>query len=227
MREDGFVPNAAKYRGNTAKGQMIDEVVKKILAMQKEMPAVQSVLVGISGIDACGKGYITEKVASELNESRLNVAIINVDGWLNLPPSRFAPDNPGQHFYENALRLDQMFDQLVLPLKANRSVRLAAEIADETAATFARHVYAYRDIDVILLEGIFIFKLAFVDYFDLRIWIDCSFDIAMERAVNRSQEGLSAAQTIEAYNNIYVPAQRIHFENDNPRNAADLIVANN
>jgi len=119
---------------------MIDEIVKKILAMQKEMPAVQSVLVGISGIDACGKGYITEKVASELNDSRLNVAIINVDGWLNLPPSRFAPDNPGQHFYENALRLDQMLDQLVLPLKANRSVRLAAEIADETAATFARHV---------------------------------------------------------------------------------------
>jgi uridine kinase len=66
----------------------------------------------------------------------------------------------------------------------------------------------------------------FVDHFDFKIWIDCSFKTALERAVTRSQEGLSATQTIKAYNDIYFPAQRIHFEKDTPQKAADLIVAN-
>jgi uridine kinase len=76
------------------------------------------------------------------------------------------------------------------------------------------------------VEGIFLFKPQYRKYFDLTIWIDCSFPTALARAISRAQEGLSPANTIAAYETIYFPAQRIHLAQDEPRDHADLILEN-
>lgn len=183
-------------------------------------------LVGISGIDACGKGYVTAKLSQELELKGFSVAVINADGWLNLPHVRFGDRAHGVHFYENALRLDEMFEQLILPLRLNRSIDITADFVDETATEFRPHKYIFQNIDIVLIEGIFLFKKPYGDNFDLKIWIDCSVEAAMTRAVARSQEGLPPDQTIAAYEKIYFPAQRLHFERDLPLAAADLIVQN-
>ena len=62
--------------------------------------------------------------------------------------------------------------------------------------------------------------------YDFRLWIDCSFETALERAIARSQEGLAPSATIAAYERIYFPAERVHIERDAPRDAADLVYAN-
>ncbi len=67
------------------------------------MPADRRVLVGITGIDGSGKGYITGKIAEDLGQRGINVANINVDGWLNLPNKRFNKTNPAEHFYKYAI----------------------------------------------------------------------------------------------------------------------------
>jgi uridine kinase len=51
-----------------------------------------------------------------------------------------------------------MFAQLVLPLRDHRSVHVEADFAEETATAFKKRVYDYSDIDVILLEGIYLLK---------------------------------------------------------------------
>lgn len=190
------------------------------------MPVEQSLLVGISGIDASGKGFITAKLAEEIQQKGFNAANINLDGWLNLPHIRFNPNNPAVHFYENAIRFDEMFETLILPLRENRSIQLTADFAEETAIKFRKHEYFYKDIDIILLEGIFLLKNDFRKYFDVKIWIECPFEIALQRAIARSQEGLSAEETIKAYETIYFPAQKIHFATDAPQKSADLVWQN-
>ena len=69
-------------------------------------------------------------------------------------------------------------------------------------------------------------KRAFQAHYDLSIWIECSFDTALERAIPRAQEGLSPEDTIRAYRTIYFPAQEIHFRRDSPKTEATLIVNN-
>jgi uridine kinase len=203
----------------------IDELTQAIIHRRSEVPAERSMLVGISGIDASGKGFITAKIADSLKE-RCRTAVINVDGWLNLPHVRFDQSKPAENFYENALRLDDMFDRLIEPLKADRGVEITVDFAEETAAEFRRHRYEFESIDIILLEGIFIFKRQFVRHFDFKIWIDCSFATALSRAIERSQEGLSAEETVIAYDTIYFPAQRLHLRKDEPQGSADIIFAN-
>jgi uridine kinase len=203
----------------------IHEIADHINPLRAQTPAEQALLAGISGIDASGKGYITGQLA-EILRPKLNVAVLNVDGWLNLPHVRFSDLGPGEHFYRNALRLDEMFEHLVLPLKRHRRIDLTFDHTDETATEYRLQHIAIRDIDIILLEGIFLFQPKFLPSFDLTIWIECSFETALERAVVRSQEGLGREETIRAYETIYFPAQRLHFAIDQPANVADLLLAN-
>lgn len=194
--------------------------------MRTTVPAARSVLVAITGIDGCGKGYLAAQLGRALEEAGPRVAIVNIDGWLNLPRTRFSPKHPAAHFYRHAIRFDELFEQLVLPLRERRSLRVVADVAEETATTYRRHVYEFSDVDVILLEGIYLLKRAFAERYDLSIWIDCSFETALERAIARSQEGLSADHTVHAYRSIDFPAQEIHFACDNPAAAATMRVNN-
>lgn len=189
-------------------------------------PKDRSLLVGISGIDASGKGYITTQLSEHLRAQGLNIAIINVDGWLNLPHIRFSCDDLAGHFYKNAIRFDGMFHDLIIPLRDSRSIKLTADIAEETADEFRKHEYYFESIDVILLEGIFLFKRKYQDLFDLKIWIDCSFGTALRRAITRAQEGLSVEETERVYETVYFPSQKIHLEKDQPKETVDLILPN-
>lgn len=184
-----------------------------------------AVLVGISGIDGAGKGYLAGRLHARLAHAGLRVALLNVDGWLNLPAVRFG-EPPGEHFYHHALRLAEMFRRLVLPLRATRGIRLEMSYAEETATAYRDHRYEFREVDVVLVEGIFLFKRAFRAHFDLAVWIDCTFESALERALVRAQEGLPPSETVRAYRSIYFPAQRIHLERDDPRGSADGVLVN-
>jgi uridine kinase len=200
--------------------------IDAIMAKRAELPGDRAVLVGISGIDGSGKGFISGKLSDELTKRGSPVAVTNADGWLNLPSVRFDATDPAGNFYRNAIRLDEMFESLILPLRDRRSIRAEADLTEETAVEYRRHAYDFRDIDVLLLEGIFLFKKQYVDHFDLRIWIECPFETALERAVARSQEGLPPDETIAAYETIYFPAQRLHFRLDDPAASADVVLRN-
>jgi uridine kinase len=187
---------------------------------------MRSMLVGISGIDASGKGFIAKRLSKQLESQGFNVALVNLDAWIDLPGVRFDPTDLPGNFYRNGLRLNEMFDRLILPLRDQRSITVEMDYAQEIAVEFSKHTYQFEGIDIILLEGIFLFKREHVNYFDQKIWLECSFDVALKRAIDRSQEGLPPQETIKAYETIYFPAQRLHFDIDRPRDSADLIFSN-
>jgi uridine kinase len=201
-------------------------LIDRIVEARDRIPATRALLVGISGIDGSGKGFVTRKVADALRDKSLNVAVISADDWLNLPSVCLNRENYAEHFYKHAIRFDEMFERLILPLREHRGVDVLADCGDARATVHRKHRYAFRNIDIVLLEGIFLFKAGSREYFDLKIWIECSFQTALRRAIARGQEGLQPAETQHAFETIYFPAQGIHLDRDDPRRAADLILRN-
>ena len=201
-------------------------VISAIIEKRKALSSQHALLVVISGIDASGKGFVTARIAESLQKRGLKLAVMNADAWLNLPHTRFHQQDPAKHFYENAIRFDEMFEHVILPRRGTRNVNVKSDFAAETAMTFRRHRYIFRNIDIILLEGIFLFKPTYRDHFDLKIWIDCSFATALRRAMARGQEGLPPQEAKRAFETIYFPAQRIHLARDNPRKVADIVFTN-
>ncbi|MGH7518788.1 MAG: hypothetical protein ACREOC_15185 [Gemmatimonadales bacterium] len=77
---------------------------------------------------------------------------------MNLPAVRFSPHRPGEHFYTWALRLEELLAHAVLPLRNERRLDLTFDAAEETATSYRPEQWRYDDADVILLEGILLFK---------------------------------------------------------------------
>jgi uridine kinase len=204
----------------------VQTAVDRIASAQRKIDPRRSTLAAISGIDGSGKGYLTREIDRHLRDRGFTVAVINVDGWLRLPHERFSSARPAEHFYTNAFRFEEMFEKLVVPLRERRWVSVEADLAEETASAYRKFHYQFSDIDIILLEGIYLLKREYQHHYDVSLWIDCSFDTALKRAVARAQEGLPPKETIRAYKQIYFPAQELHFRRDSPRQAASLILDN-
>jgi len=215
-----------KRNHSTFLRRSLEEVAQHIRQMRQRVPTNRGGLTAITGIDGCGKGYVTAQLQKILETAGIHVGVIGVDGWLNLPHKRFHDQNPAEHFYHYALRFDEMFARLIFPLREKRSLRLEADFTEETATTYSKHLYKFEDIDIILVEGIYLLKRAFQSYYDLSVWIDCKFATALGRAIARAQEGLTPEETIHAYHTIYFPAQQIHFRRDSPAKAATLMLRN-
>jgi len=202
------------------------DLVKVLLQERRALAPERALLVGLSGIDGAGKGWVAHQLARALEQRGSQIAVLNVDGWLNLPSLRFNAQDPARHFYAHAVRLEAFRDLLLRPLGATRSVDLVADFAEETATSFRPHRYQFCDVDIVLAEGIYLFKSGLRDSFDVTVWIDCPFEVALTRALARAQEGLPAQATREAYQTIYFPAQQHHFALDCPQEHATWVLAN-
>ena len=212
--------------GGVERAEGVRAAVDLVLSRRRDTRADRATLVAVSGVDASGKGYLSAKVAAELRDAGLHAVVLNVDAWLDMPSVRFDAARPGETFYRKAVRFDEMLDALVLPLRNTRSVRVEARVLGETDAAFRSQTFEYDEVDVILLEGVFLLQPRFVDLYDATVWVECGFETALVRALRRGQEGLPSDETVRAYLTTYFPAQIIHIAADDPKSLADVLIWN-
>jgi len=204
----------------------VPELGKKIITLRKLHPSSIAFTVAISGIDASGKGYIGKQLETELQKNGFKVANINIDPWQNPIPIRLKYEKAAENLYENIFRWNDFFEQLIFPLKKNKSIYLETKGIHTHADEFYPLIYDFQNIDILLVEGILLFKKQFLSYFDYKIWIDCSFETGLKRAIHRNIEKKEKEKLIEDYETFYYAAQRLHFKKDDPKTNADFIFIN-
>src|SRR5438874_136868 len=79
-------------------------VIPAIVEKRKALSPERALLVGISGIDAAGKGFVTARIAELLEKRGIRPAVINIDGWLNLPDVRFHSHDRGKRLKRSIFR---------------------------------------------------------------------------------------------------------------------------
>jgi uridine kinase len=202
----------------------IDEAVQLILA---RVPARRgAVLVALSGIDGSGKTTLAATAAKTLEGHGVRTALIALDAWHTPWAVRYNATDPGRHFYRHAFRFDEFFGRLVDPLRRRRSLTLTLDLIRLADDAWVPHSYAFADVDVILLEGIFLLRRSLRRRYDLAFWVECSFDTALRRALARNQEHRPEAQLREDYERIYFAAQQYHIARDAPAASADGVIDN-
>jgi uridine kinase len=205
----------------------IDALADKIVLQLKEYDKQRLFTVAISGIDASGKGYVSKLLQEELESKGYKIANVNIDSWQNPLPIRLQKDNAAENVYDNIFRWNDFFEQLIFPLQENKSIYLETNGIRSDADVYYPLIYEYRNVSILIIEGILLFKEKYLPYYDYKIWIECSFETGLKRAIKRNVERLDTEQLISDYNTYYYPAQRLHFENDKPIMAADRVFDNN
>ncbi len=204
----------------------IIQLAEEVCRQMEDHRSERLFTVAVSGIDASGKGYVSKRLQEHLELKGLVVANINIDPWQNPIGTRLSQVNPAINVYEKIFRWQEFFDQLIFPLQQNKSIYLETTCIRTDADIYYPLLYDYPAPDVLLMEGILLFKKAYIPFYDLRIWIDCSFETGLQRAISRNSEKLPREKLIDDYQTFYYAAQRLHFEWDDPRQAADIIFHN-
>lgn len=158
-------------------------------------------VVGVSGVDGAGKSWLCARMSEALLARGLRVVTLGIDDWRTAPEERFRGPDWGRGFYERAYRWDE--------------ARAALDAARRSAQN-----------DLVLFEGIFALADERRGWFELTIWVECPFEVALGRALERNQEGLEPGALRDEYERVYWPAQRLHMERDRPRERADWVFEN-
>jgi uridine kinase len=74
----------------------------------------------------------------------------------------------------------------------------------------------------LVADGVFLQRPELDDLWDLRIWLDVSFERALERALVRDATRMDDAR--ERYEQRYWPGQRLYMDEVDPRGRADIVV---
>ena len=113
--------------------------------------------------------------------------------------------------------LDRLRREVLDPLLAGETARFhgfdwAAQRPHEDERTV-------RPEGVVIVEGVCALHRMFRDAYDLRIWVDASYDVRLARGVAR--DGEASRRTWEE---IWIPREERYVERDDPVSAAHLIV---
>jgi len=204
----------------------IHDLKEELVAQFKLHTPATAFTVAISGIDASGKGYVGNLLQEQLEKDGYKVANINIDPWQNPLPVRLQKEKPAENVYENMFTWNDFFKHLIIPLQKNKSIYLETEVIHTHSDEYFPLIYDFNNINFLLIEGILLFKKKYLLYYDYKIWVDCSFETGLKRAIKRNVEKLDEEKLIEAYNMFYYPAQTIHLIKDNPLVISDVIFDN-
>lgn len=174
----------------------------------------KALVVAISGIEGSGKRALTEKIAQALTLDGLNVAVIHTDDWEACKGIRFNVMNSPEEYYLNAYRFDEMFEELVLPLKLFGSIKTTIDLDDTESPRKVE--YNFKDIDIILIEGVYLLQQSFLDLYDYSCWVKSNFQAAFKRLAEQVDIEESQEALVNLFELLIKPAAQYHLYADDP-----------
>ena len=149
-------------------------------------------LVGIGGHGAAGKTTLARKVPG--------AQIVSTDEFWN----------------GEAFDLDRLEREVVARLVAGEAATFASY--DWTAGE-TRGSRTVEATGVVIVEGVCALHRKLRDAYDVRVWVEASYDVRLARAIAR--DGEAARST---WVDVWMPSEERYVERDDPVSCADLVV---
>ncbi|WP_019615285.1 hypothetical protein [Psychromonas ossibalaenae] len=193
--------------------------VLRDLHNQKESTKAQ--IVAISGIEGGGKRALTDKVAAALALEGVRVAVVHCDDWEASESVRFNVMSSPEEYYLNAYRFDEMVEQLILPLKLFGSIKTSVTLDDVLNPRTVD--YDFTDIDLILIEGVYLLQEAYMDLYDYTCWVASDYDAAFARLAGQADIEQSQEALVNLFELLIKPAGQYHIYTDDPQGRAKSV----
>ena len=187
----------------------------------------RATVVGITGIDCCGKTQFSKAFGRFLKSERWKVQHIRLDDFHNPKRIRHAEyegESGADRYFRRSFDIAKVVDRLLLPIHEHVGrpflVRvplfdLGRDAAGETRA------FEFDRETMVLFEGVFLFREEFRQFIDYKVFLDISFAEGKERAVARD-----GGEAWSKYRAKYYPAQSKYLRDYPPGETADMVIDN-
>ena len=149
------------------------------------------VRVAVDGIDAAGKTTLANALVKPLSRLGREVIRASIDGFHH--PKRLrhmrGKDSPAGYYYDS-FDYEAVILRLLKPLGPAGDRLYRTSVFDHTTDTeLTSYTMTASENAILIFDGVFLLRPELNRYWNLRIFVNVSIEVARERAVSRLTEG--------------------------------------
>ena len=187
-------------------------------------------IVAINGKDASGKTIFADNFADYLKtKTNRQIIRISVDDFMNeRKVRRTSTSSEGETCYFYTFNFDAFKQYVLKPLQAGGSRIYKTKNFDHATDTAALSEDKEADNDaIVIIDGVFLYKDDLVDYWSLKILLEVSDEIVVERGARRDTNRIGDYNKArQQYVDRYVASQAIYYKQTRPFKCADIVIDN-
>lgn len=183
-------------------------------------------VIGISGKETAGKTWFAEQLRADLH-IEYNVNVIHLDNFFKPTAIRYAGSDEVDNYLNKSIDFELLEERVLVPLTVSKRLIWKANLFELQTDQFSYS--AEFDVgpgDIAILEGVFLFRKAWRQYFDLRVLLTITDRVAVERGIARDTVRFGH-DVRRRYEMKYLRAQAVHSIVDDPEGHAHVVVNNN
>jgi uridine kinase len=207
----------------------IDPTVRQIAEYICHRKTARILTVSVDGIDAAGKTTLADSLRDELERRGQRVIRASIDGFHNPRSVRYARGNLSpEGYYYDSFDVDALEKFLLRPLRGGPGREYRSKVFDfKTDAPVGSAPIPVPDDGILIFDGVFLFRPELLGFWDVKIFLDISFEESLRRALRRDRHLFGESQAIEErYTRRYIPGEKLYLELCHPKTMADLVVHN-
>lgn len=180
-------------------------------------------IVGFDGLGGAGKTTFINKVNQELKDYNCAVSVIHLDDHIVEKNKRYHTDyDEWYEYYYLQWDIDGILNTLLIPLVHGKHMHLSF-YNKSTDSTSTRLVNVLAD-SIVLIEGVFLQREEWKNYFDYVIFLNCPFELRRERVLNRDAYIGDYQDRLQKYTERYWLAEEHYLATIKPCSIADLVI---
>lgn len=187
--------------------------------------------VAVDGLTAAGKTSLSIELAAAVRQLGRPTLRASLDDFKK--PWRDAREKgydrvSGEGYYRNAPDFDAARELLLKPAGSEGSGLVALCAYDPlTGVDHRTSVVRAPDDAVLIADSVFAFRPEYNGFWDLRIWVDVSPEVAQRRGIERDTAIEGAAEAQQLHEGRYRPAELLYLAEVDPVSLADFTIDNN
>jgi uridine kinase len=181
----------------------------------------------VDGVDAAGKTAFADELEPLLEERGREVIRSSIDWFHNPRRLRYARGRMDpEGYYLDSFNYRVLLDYLLMPLGPGGSLIYTDKAFDYRVDQRLDEPFKKASSDAVLLfDGVFLLRPELERLWDLKIYLDVTFQESLRRGLER--EVANASEVEELYMNRYIPGQKLYHIHSAPQRKADIVIDNN
>jgi len=207
-----------------------ESVIRRVAAAIRAVERPHPIRVAVDGIGVAGKTVFADELGREIERNGRTAVRVSIDGFHN--PAlvrRRQGDRSPLGYYEDSFDYDAFVRHVLGPLGPGGSRRVIRAVYDFRTDSPVESTEELVPMDgVAVCDGIFLLRPELNGHWDFRVFLDVSFEAALERAQTRDLELFgSEAAVRERYRSRYIPGEQHYLNVVDPAHRADVVIGNN
>ena len=197
----------------------MDEKIQNLLGKMANVKQGQKLVVGIDGLSRSGKTTLVKNIVQHFKEKNISVCIFHIDDYIVERKKRYNTGNKEwyEYFYLQ-WDVEMLKENLLKRLRDYKEIHLLAY--ESSSDTHKLQITKIPETCLIIIEGVFLQRKEWRNFFDFIVYLDCPRDKRFQRESEETQKNIGK------FVNRYWKAEDYYLKSLSPIEQADLIIRN-